>query len=256
MIIDTHAHYDDEAFDADRDALLKSLNGNGIELAVNAGASMETSKKGLALSHEYPFLYCALGVHPNETGELTKDDMEWIVRNAADEKVVSIGEIGLDYHFEEPLRSIQKRWFAEQIAVAKRAGLPIMVHSRDAAQDTYDLLKAEHAEETGGVIHCFSYGTDMAKKYLAMGFMIGIGGVVTFKNAKRMKEVVQAVPLESILLETDCPYLSPEPNRGRRNSSLNLPYVAEAIAAIKGTSAEEVICKTRENALRVFPKLR
>jgi len=255
MIIDTHAHYDDPVFDKDRDVLLRSLFSGGTESVINAGASMESSRKGLELSRRYPFVYCALGVHPNETISLTGEDMNWITGNAADKKVVAIGEIGLDYHFEDPVRSIQKAWFARQIAVARKAKLPVIVHSRDAAQDTLDVIKAENAKEAGGVIHCFSYGKELAEEYLKMGFYIGIGGVVTFKNAKRMKEVVSFAPLTSLLLETDCPYLSPEPNRGMRNSSLNLPYVVKAIAEIKNISEQEVTEVTHDNALRCFPKL-
>jgi TatD DNase family protein len=256
MIIDTHAHYDDEAFAADREEVFRSFPAGGIEMVLNAGASMDTSRRALQLAHEYPFLFTALGAHPNETSMLTEEDMDWLVRTSADPKVAAIGEIGLDYHFEEPVREIQKKWFARQIAAAKQARLPILVHSRDAAQDTLDLIRAEHAAEAGGVIHCFSYGTELARAYLDLGFYIGVGGVITFKNARRLKEVVAYAPLDRILLETDCPYLAPEPHRGTRNSSLYLPLVAQAIAGIRGITAEEVTEQTRKNALELFPKMK
>jgi len=256
MIIDTHAHYDDSVFDADREELFQSFGPAGIEKVINAGATMESSEKGLMLSRKWPFVYCAFGVHPNETELLTKEDMDRIRERSSDPRVVAVGEIGLDYHVEEPVRDIQKKWFREQIGIAKEVKLPVIVHSRDAAEDTLHMVKSEKAEETGGVIHCFSYGKEMAKEYLDMGFFIGIGGVLTFKNAKRIKEVVSYAPLSSLLLETDCPYLSPEPYRGMRNSSLNLPYVVKVIAEIKNVSEQEVTEVTHDNALRLFPKMK
>ena len=165
---------------------------------------------------------------------------------------MAVGEIGLDYYWDEPAREIQKKWFERQIALAREVKLPMIVHSRDAAQDTLEVLKAGNAQEVGGVIHCFSYGIEMAREYLDMGFYIGIGGVVTFKNAKKLKEVAEYVPLDRILLETDCPYMAPEPHRGKRNSSLYLPHVAEKIAQIKGVSTEEVCRATLENAKKMY----
>ena len=255
MIIDTHAHYDDESFDEDRDALIRGMRDHGVSKVLNAGASLSSAYEGLRLSEKYPEVYCALGVHPNEIAELTEADMDRIAADAALPKVAAIGEIGLEYHYEEPGRELQKRWFRRQIALARAVKLPIIVHSRDAAQDTLDILREERAEEAGGVIHCFSYSAEVAKICVSMGFYIGIGGVVTFKNGRKMKETVETVPMERILLETDSPYLAPVPYRGKRNCSWYLRYVAEEIGKLRGISTEEVIRITEENAYRAFPKL-
>ena len=252
MIFDTHAHYDDEAFNEDRDALLNSLPEHGIEAVVNIGASIQSTKNSLELMKRYPFVYAAVGVHPNETGELNEQLMDWLRHVAGEKKVVAIGEIGLDYYWNEPEPEVQKHWFVRQLALAREVDLPIVVHSRDAAKDTLDIIKAERAGELGGVIHCFSYGVEMAREYLTLGFYLGIGGVLTFNNGRKLKEVVEYMPLEQIVLETDCPYLSPVPNRGKRNSSLNLPYVVEAVSQIKGVPPEEVIAVTEKNAKKMY----
>lgn len=252
MIFDTHAHYDDEAFNEDREELLNSLAVHGIETVVNIGASIQSTKNTLQLMKQYPFIYGAVGVHPSETGELNDSLMEWLKHVAKEPKVVAIGETGLDYYWNEPERELQKHWFIRQLQLARELQLPVVVHSRDAAKDTLDIMQAEHAETIGGVLHCFSYGVEMARKYLDMGFWIGIGGVVTFQNGKKLKEVVEYIPLERIVLETDCPYLSPVPNRGKRNSSLNLPYVVEAISRIKAVTPEEVIAATNRNARALY----
>lgn len=251
-IFDTHAHYDDEAFDEDRAALLKSLPEHGIEAAVNVGASLSSCRTTLDLIERWPFLYGAVGVHPNETAELVESDMDWLKEASSRPKVVAIGEIGLDYYWDEPQREIQKKWFVRQLDLAKEVDLPVIIHSRDAAKDTLDIMKAEHGGAGGGVIHCFSYGPEIAREYLDMGFYLGIGGVLTYKNAKKLKEVAEYAPLAQMILETDCPYLSPSPNRGKRNSSLNLPYVAEALAEIKGISPAQVIEETNRNARRLY----
>ncbi len=251
-IFDTHAHYDDEAFDKDRDELLRSLNAKGIGTVVNVGASIQSTKETLQLTRQYHFVYGAAGVHPNETGELNDNLMEWLRDITRENKIVAVGEIGLDYHWEEPEPEIQKYWFVRQLTLAREERLPVIIHSRDAARDTLDIIKAERAEETGGVLHCFSYGVDLAREYLQMGFYLGIGGVVTFHNARKLKEVVKYAPLDQLVLETDCPYLSPEPYRGRRNSSLNLIYVAEQIGQIKNIPADEVILVTSRNAKRLY----
>lgn len=252
MIFDTHAHYDDEAFDEDREAILNSLVENGIGAVVNIGASIQSTKNTLELIKRYPFVYGAVGVHPNETGELNDHLMDWLKHVARKEKVVAIGEIGLDYYWNEPEPEVQKHWFVRQLALAREVNLPIVVHSRDAAKDTLDIIKAERAGELGGVIHCFSYSLEMAREYLNLGFYLGIGGVLTFNNARKLKEVVEYMPLDRIVLETDCPYLSPVPNRGKRNSSLNLPYVVDAISQIKGVTPEEVVAVTEQNAKRMY----
>lgn len=251
-IFDTHAHYNDEAFDKDRDELLRSLNAKGIGTVVNVGASIQSTKETLQLTRQYHFVYGAAGVHPNETGELNDNLMEWLRDITRENKIVAVGEIGLDYHWEEPEPEIQKYWFVRQLTLAREERLPVIIHSRDAARDTLDIIKAERTEETGGVLHCFSYGVDLAREYLQMGFYLGIGGVVTFHNARKLKEVVKYAPLDQLVLETDCPYLSPEPYRGRRNSSLNLIYVAEQIGQIKNIPADEVILVTSRNAKRLY----
>ena len=252
MIFETHAHYDDERFEEDRDALITSMPGRGVGTIINVGASIESTKTTLALSEKYPFVYGAIGVHPNEVDELNEDGIAGRKENSVLPKIVAVGEIGLDYYWDEPGREVQKKWFLRQLELAWEVKLPVVIHSRDAAKDTLDIMKSFHAENLGGVIHCFSYTKEMAREYLNMGFYLGIGGVVTFKNAKKLKEVVEYMPMEQMVLETDCPYLSPVPNRGKRNSSLNLPYVVEEVARLKGISADEVIEITNRNAKTMY----
>jgi len=252
MIFDTHVHYDDPAFDEDRDSLIASLEKSGIGNVVDIGASIDTTRKALELAHKYDFIYAAVGVHPSEVEELTEDSFELLREWSEDGRCVAIGEIGLDYHWPEPGRELQKKWFRRQLDLARQKQLPVVIHSRDAAKDTIDIMKEEHAEEIGGVVHCFSYTKEIAKECLDMGFYIGVGGVVTFKNGKKLREVVEITPIEKILLETDCPYLAPEPYRGKRNSSLYLPYVVEEITKIKDISAEEVIRITENNAKTMY----
>lgn len=252
MIIDTHAHYDDEQFDIDREEILNKMGENGIELIVNVGADMKTSEQTLKLTEQFPFVYGAVGVHPSSTMELDETKIARLKELANMPKIVAIGEIGLDYYWDEPDHDTQKKWFDRQMELAREVKLPMIIHSRDAAKDTLDMMKAAHAGDISGVIHCYSYSVEMAREYLNMGFYLGIGGVVTFKNAKKLKEVVEYIPIESIVLETDCPYLAPEPNRGKRNSSLYLPSVVEEIARIKGLDAEEVIELTKINATKLY----
>lgn len=251
-IFDTHAHYDDQAFDEDREALLLELPKQGIERVVNIGASLESSKRSLWLAEVYDYIYAAIGVHPSETGELSEDALLWLKDQCSHEKCVAVGEIGLDYYWEEPEHKVQKEWFARQLALAGELSLPVVIHSRDAAKDTIDLMTAENARDIGGVIHCYSYTKETARIFLEMGFYFGIGGVLTFKNAKKLKEAVEYIPLDRIVLETDCPYLAPEPNRGRRNSSLNLPYVAKALAQLKGISEEDLRAALWQNAMNLY----
>ena len=254
MIFETHAHYDDEAFDEDREELLTSLREHGIDQVINIGASLESCRGTLELMEKYPFVYGAMGVHPSETGELNDENIAWLKEQCTVDKVVAVGEIGLDYHWKEPEPDIQKKWFERQLEMARAVELPVIIHSRDAAKDTLDILHALHAEEMNGVIHCFSYTKEIAREYLEMGYYFGIGGVVTFQNARKLKEAVQYIPIDRILLETDSPYLAPDPYRGSRNSSLNLPYVAQEIAALKDISYEEVVEITSKNAKRLFMK--
>lgn len=252
MIFDTHAHYDNPAFDEDRESLLMSLSDAGIGRVVNVGASLESTKRTLDLMEQYPFMYGALGVHPSESGELKEEDMAWLESLLGRDKVVAVGEIGLDYYWKEPEVSIQKHWFVRQLDLARRRRLPVVIHSRDAAKDTLDIMKAEKAKDIGGVIHCFSYSREIAREYLEMGFYLGIGGVSTFQNARHVKEVIAYAPLERLVLETDCPYLAPVPYRGKRNSSLYLPLVVQAVAAIKGISPEQVEAQTWNNGRALF----
>ena len=255
MIFDTHAHYDDEAFDEDRYAMLDSMQENGIGHIVDVCASVGHFDRVYDLVEKYPFVYGAVGVHPDDADKMTQETLDEIRRLSHLDKMVAIGEIGLDYywHKEEREHEIQKKMFRAQMEIAREEKMPFMIHSRDAARDTLELVKECMKEGMhGGIIHCFSYGKEMAREYLNMGLYLGIGGVVTFKNAKKLKEVVEYAPLSQIVLETDSPYLSPEPNRGKRNSSLNLPYVAAMIAELKGISGEEVIAVTEENAKRLL----
>lgn len=252
MIFDTHAHYDDEAFKEDMDKLLCDMHEKGVERIVNIGCSMESSRYIVEMVTRYDFVYGTVGVHPDDTGSLTDADMQELAGLSGRDKILAIGEIGLDYHYDNMDKESQKRWFVEQLNIAKQKQLPVVVHSRDAAQDTLDIIKAEHTGTTGGVIHCFSYGVEMAREYLNMGYYIGVGGVVTFKNGRKLKEVVQYAPLDRIVLETDAPYLAPVPFRGKRNCSLYLEYVAEEIAAIKGVDVKEVYTVTYENAEEMY----
>ncbi|BBF44651.1 putative deoxyribonuclease YcfH [Lachnospiraceae bacterium KM106-2] len=252
MIFDTHAHYDDKQFDEDREALLASFKEQGIEFVVNVGADIATSKTTIELAKKYPFIYGAIGVHPNEVAELNEEKMQWLKDMTSLEKIVAIGEIGLDYYWKEPEPAIQKQWFERQLELAREVNLPVIIHSRDATKDTVDMMQALKAGDIGGVIHCYSYSKETAKTFLDMGYYFGIGGIVTFNNAKKLKEVVEYLPLESIVLETDCPYLAPVPNRGKRNSSLNLPYVVDEIARIKNIDQETVMNVTMQNAKNLY----
>ena len=255
MIFDTHAHYDDEAFDEDRDQLLSSMKDGGVGCIVNVCASAGGFGGTLELIKAYPFVYGAVGVHPDDAGIMTQDTLDEIRRLSHLKKMVAIGEIGLDYywHKEEAEHKQQQEMFRAQMDIAREEKLPFMIHSRDAAEDTLEIVKEYMKKDmSGGIIHCFFYSNEIAAEYLKMGLYLGIGGVLTFKNAKKLKEVAAIAPLSQIVLETDCPYMAPEPNRGRRNSSLNLPYVAEALAQIKGITAEEVIAVTEENAKRLL----
>lgn len=251
MIFETHAHYDDEAFDEDREELLAALEEQGIGRVVNIGASLASCKQTIALMESYPFIYGALGIHPSETAELDETAFSWLKEQCAHSKCVAVGEIGLDYHWQEPEREIQKKWFVRQLEMAEELKKPVVIHSRDAAEDTVDILKG-HKGQSGGVIHCFSYTKETAKTFLDMGFYIGIGGVVTFKNAKKIKEAVEYIPLDRIVVETDSPYLAPEPYRGKRNSSLYLPYIIEEIAALKGLSPGQVEETAWQNAQNLY----
>lgn len=252
MIFETHAHYDDKAFDEDRENLLLELYQNGITTIINVSSDLASIKRTLSLAEKYPYIYGAVGVHPSDSGELTEETFLELTKACQHEKVVAVGEIGLDYYWQEPEKEIQKKWFERQLLLAQEVSLPVIIHSREAAKDTLDMMRALHAEKSGGVIHCFSYSREMAAEFLKLDYYFGIGGVVTFQNAKKLREAVAYIPIDKILLETDSPYLAPVPNRGKRNNSGNIPYIAQEIAQIKGVSYEKIIAATRQNSERLF----
>lgn len=291
MIIDTHVHYDDEAFDADREELLASLAGNNIGPVIDIGSTKESLPKIRELMRRYDFVYGAIGLHPDEIGDLTEELLDEMREDMKNPKVLAVGEIGLDYYWNKEKKELQTDAFRKQIRLAQECGKPIVVHSREAAADTLDIVRemygkgspwerlhgqmqkstadedrhlhgqaqkngtdaASGPSERKGVMHCYSYSAEQARIYTReLGFYLGIGGVVTFKNAKKLKEVVADTPLSYLILETDCPYLAPVPYRGKRNCSLYLPYVIREIAALKGVSEEEVERVTEKNARKLF----
>ena len=252
MIFDTHAHYDDDAFDDDREELLSSLKSAGVGIVVNSGASLDGCRRTIELTEKYPFIYGTLGVHPDEVGELNEETFFWLKEQLMRPKIVAVGEIGLDYYWDKEKREIQKEWFVRQLRLAKELKKPVVIHSREAAADTMEILKAEVSKEIPYEMHCYSYSPEMAAEYLKMGFYLGIGGVLTFKNAKKLKEVAEYAPLSRIVLETDCPYLAPVPYRGKRNDSSKLSYVVEELAAIKQMPVEEVLRITNENGKKLY----
>ena len=252
MIFDTHAHYDDDAFDEDRDELLSGMAAKNVEYIVNVGASMASSERSLGLAEKYPFIYAAVGVHPDEVGELDEEKFAKLREWTKHEKVKAVGEIGLDYYWDKEGHDLQKHWFMRQMELSHEANLPMIVHSREAAKDTLDMVIAAKPLDLSGIIHCYSYSVEQAREYLNMGYYIGIGGVLTFKNAKKLKEVAEYAPLSQIILETDCPYLAPTPFRGKRNDSSMIAYVAEELAAIKNMPVEEVLRITNENGKKLY----
>ncbi len=256
MIFDTHAHYDDEAFDEDRDELLSSFPDNNIGWVIDAASTVKSHEDILKLTEQYSFIYGTVGVHPDDVGELDEEAFAGLEKLCQLPKIAAVGEVGLDYHWNVEEKSKQIYWFERFIDLAKSKELPLIIHSRDASADTVDVLKRNNAGKTGAVMHCYSYSKETAKILLDEGFHFGIGGVATFKNARKLIETIEYIPMSSILLETDCPYLAPVPYRGKRNCSLYIPYVVEKISQLKNISEEEVIRITTENALRLFNKVR
>ena len=250
-IFDTHAHYDDSRFDEDRDELISSLTQKGVSQIVNCGCDYKSCLTTLKLSEKYDFVYAALGVHAHEAEELTDEDWEKILKLFDNEKVVAVGEIGLDYHYDFSPRDIQKEVFERQLILANELDLPVIVHDRESHEDTMKLLKKHRPK---GVVHCFSGSAEMAKEIIKLGMYIGIGGAVTFKNAKKPVEVVKEIPLDRLLLETDAPYMTPVPFRGQRCDSSHIAYTAEKIAEIKGMDVQQIIDICNENARRLFFK--
>lgn len=264
MIFDTHAHYDDERFNEDREEVLANLKNENVGAVVNVGASLTGCASSVILSEKWEHVYSAVGIHPDEVPFMDEDTVERLRMWLREPKCVAVGEIGLDYSREDADKECQKYWFKRQLELSKEENKPVIIHSRDAAEDTLAILKNYHREliEAGekgsellnypGVIHCFSYGTEIAREYVKMGFFIGVGGVSTFKNGRKLKEVIADIPLENIVLETDCPYLAPVPLRGTRNYSGNIRYVVDAISEIKGVGREEIEKITFENAKKLY----
>ncbi len=250
-IFESHAHYDDEQFDEDRAKLLAGLKDSGVEYVVNIGASFGGCKQSIELAKQYSFVYATVGIHPDEVGCLDENIFAEIKSLLLLDKVVAVGEIGLDYHWNVEEKEIQKKWFIRQLQLARELDKPVVIHSRDATEDTLEIIKSE-GQGLRGVIHCFSGSAEIAREYVKLGYYIGVGGVITFKNANKLKAVVEETPLEYLLLETDAPYLSPVPYRGKRNDSSMLKYVAEEIAEIKGVSYEEVLVTTYQNGKALY----
>ena len=256
MIFETHAHYDDDRFKDDRDETIKRVHEKGVAPIINVGASIGSTMTTIELAKKYDFIYAAVGVHPSDIADLNEETFAWLREQTAWERTVAVGEIGLDYYWDkEPkVQENQRYWFKRQLELAAEASLPVIIHSRDAAQDTMEIMTEAAKKNIRGVIHCYSYSPEMALEYVKLGYYIGVGGVVTFKNAKKLVQTVSELPLDRILLETDCPYMAPEPHRGTRNDSSNIPYVISKIAEIKGTTPDEVERKTRANAFELFTR--
>lgn len=251
MIFDSHAHYDDKQFDKDRNELLLSIHKDGVDFIMNSGESVQASKAGVELGRKYDFIYSAAGIHPAYASKTTDEDLKEIRNILVNEKkVLAVGEIGLDYHYDNIDKEKQRLLFIKQLLLAKELDMPVIIHSRDASQECFDIIKESGVRN--GVIHCFSSSKELADEYIKLGFYIGIGGVLTYSNARRTVEVVESIPLERILLETDCPYLAPAPNRGKRNDSSLLKFVAEKISEIKNTDIKSVYDITKNNALKMF----
>ncbi len=252
MLFDTHAHLNAVQFDADREEVIQRALDEGVSHIVVVGFDRETIKGALDLAEGYDFIYAAIGWHPVDAIDMTEEDLKWIEELASHPKVVALGEMGLDYHWDKSPKDIQMEVFRKQIRLSKKVNLPIVIHNREATEDVVRILEEENAGEVGGIMHCYSGSLEIAKKCMDMNFYISFGGPVTFKNAKKPKEVAVEIPMDRILIETDCPFLSPHPLRGKRNESSYVKYIAEQIAELKGMSVEEIAQKTSDNAFRLF----
>ena len=248
---DSHAHYNDEKFNEDRDELIKSIYNEGVTRIINAGYSLESSKKALEIAKDYDFMNVIVGISPNDIDNFKDDDLNEIENLAKDKKVVAIGEIGLDYYWNKENKELQKHVFISQIEIANKLNLPIVIHTREAIFDTLEILKNNNCNKNG-VFHCCPLNVDLVREGLKLGFYISFAGPITFKNSKNADEIIKMVPLDRILIETDCPYLSPEPLRGKRNDSRNVKYMAQKIADVKGITLEEVAKATYNNAKTIF----
>lgn len=252
MLFDSHAHLDARRFDDDRDKVIERAKENGISYIMNPGADFESSVKSVELASKYDIIYAAVGVHPHDAETMDEMMLQLLKGMTKKSKVMAIGEIGLDFHYNYSPRDIQKKWFREQIKLAKEVNLPIIVHDREANNEVMNILKEEEAFDTGVLMHCYSGSAELARQYIKRGAYISIAGPVTFKNARKAVEVVEAIPMDYLMIETDSPYLTPHPYRGKRNESSYVRYVAEKIAEIKGISFEEVAERTMENAKKYF----
>lgn len=253
MFIDSHAHLDDEKFDLDRELLINSLKDNKIDLVINVGADMKTSIASVNLAQKYDNIYAVVGVHPHDAQDVEPDYLDQLRELTHEDKVLAIGEIGLDFYYDNSPREIQRKVFLEQLALAKELSLPVVIHTRDANQETYDIIhEAAKDGNLKGVMHCYSGSVELALEYIKLGFYISLGGPVTFKKSRVPKEVAAAIPLDRLLIETDSPYLTPEPNRGKRNDPTYVKYTAETIAEIRGISIEELGEATSRNVKELF----
>ncbi|MFS0784133.1 TatD family hydrolase [Bacillus sp. 1P06AnD] len=252
MLIDTHVHLNAEQYNEDLTEVIERAKEQGVDKMVVVGFDAETIKRAIELVEEYPFLYASVGWHPVDAIDMTEEDLKWLEELASHPKVVALGEMGLDYHWDKSPKDIQKEVFRKQIALAKRVNLPIIIHNREATQDIVNILKEEGADEVGGIMHCFSGSEEIAEECMKMNFYISFGGPVTFKNARNVKEVAAQIPLDRLLVETDCPYLTPHPYRGKRNEPGYVKLVAEEIASLKGLPFEEIAAATTENAKKLF----
>ncbi|MDD5603406.1 MAG: TatD family hydrolase [Eubacteriales bacterium] len=252
MIYDTHAHYDDSSFDEDRYSVIEGLRAKGIGCVVNISADMLSIRESIALAEKYEFFYSSVGIHPHNAEEYNAENEALLYGFSNNEKVKAIGEIGLDYHYDHPARDIQKKVFAAQLDIAAKTGLPVIIHDREAHEDVLNIIREKAEGLSGVVFHCYSGSVEMAKELFKMGFYISIGGALTFKNSRKLPEVVSFMPLDRIMLETDCPYLAPDPYRGKRNDSGYLYLTARKISEIKGISYEETAAATTENAIKFF----
>lgn len=250
FLYDTHAHLDDEMFDADRNAVIQKIKDAGIGMVNNIGSSMQSSRDSIALAEKYDFIRAVVGVHPSETHDMTMSDIDQLRQMATHEKVVAIGEIGLDYHYDNTDPKTQKQWFRAQLDLAKEFSMPVVIHDRDSKGECIQILKEKDIH--CGVIHCFSGSAETAKEILDMGLNISFTGVITFKNAKRAIEALKVIPLERLFIETDCPYMAPEPHRGTRNDSSLVSHIAQKVAEVKGIPYDEVVRVTCENAIKFF----
>ena len=251
-LLDSHAHYNDEKFDIDREKIIQEIYKNGITTIINAGYSLESSKRAVEIAEDYTFMYAPAGVSPNDIDDLPNNYIKQVEQIASNNKVIAIGEIGLDYHWNVENKEIQKEVFIKQIELANRLNLPIVIHTREAVMDTIDILKNKIECTNKGVFHCCPFNIDLVREGLNLGFYISFAGPTTFKNSKNAELIVNYVPLDKMLIETDSPYLSPEPLRGTRNDSRNVKYIAQKIADIKRLPVEEVAKQTYKNAKMVF----